>query len=351
MATITISNLSKWFGNQRVLSDIDLEVGHGEFIALLGPSGCGKTTLLRLIAGLETPNSGLIRLGDINITHLSPEKRNVALMFQSYALMPHMTVFENVRFPLRMKNEHSRADQGSRVKGALEQVQLSKLGGRYPRQLSGGQQQRVALARAIVAEPQVLLLDEPLSNLDARLRETMQIELKQLYQRLRMTTIFVTHDQSEALALADRVVLMHAGIIEQVGTPKNLYEKPKTVFSADFIGGANIIRIEVKFKGDQKFGTLPDGNTILLPSVEDLSEGSRPFMVRQESICFAPEGEDFIRLKGVIESQHFSGSVIKSIIRFGDTQISALTPVKDTPDTSGAVIFGMHRNDLIGLED
>ena len=350
MAAITISNLSKCFGKEKVLSDIDLDVRDGEFIALLGPSGCGKSTLLRLIAGLETPNSGLIRLGNREITHLPPEKRDVALMFQSYALMPHMTVFENVRFPLRMKNVLSRTDQGSRVKGALEQVQLSNLGGRYPSQLSGGQQQRVALARAIVAEPQVLLLDEPLSNLDARLRETMQIELKQLYQSLRMTTIFVTHDQAEALALADRVVLMHAGIIEQVGTPKDLYNRPKTVFAADFIGGANILWIEVGCMGNHFIGTLPDGSTISLSGRGDLAEGFRPFMIRQEAIRFAPEGEDVIRLEGVIESQHFSGSVIKSIIRFGDLQISAITPAKNTPERSGSIIFGMHYNDLIGID-
>ena len=351
MAAITISNLSKCFGNEKVLSDIDLEVRDGEFIALLGPSGCGKSTLLRLIAGLETPNSGLIRLGEREITHLPPEKRDVALMFQSYALMPHMTVFENVRFPLRMKNVLSRSDQGSRVEGALEQVQLGILGDRYPSQLSGGQQQRVALARAIVAEPQVLLLDEPLSNLDARLRETMQIELKQLYQSLQMTTIFVTHDQAEALALADRIVLMHAGFIEQVGTPKDLYNSPKTVFAADFIGGANILWIEVGCKGNHFIGTLTDGSTISLHGRGDLAVGSRPFMVRQESIRFMPEGDDVVRLEGVIESQHFSGSVIKSIIRFGDSQISVLTPANDTPERYGSIIFGMDYKDLIRLDD
>jgi len=350
VTTITITNLSKRFGSQLVLKNIKIDVGRGEFIALLGPSGCGKSTLLRLIAGLETPDSGSVKLGDRDITHLAPEKRDVALMFQSYALLPHMSVFENVRFPLRMKNVLSKADQALRVNSALQQVQLENYGERYPRQLSGGQQQRVALARAIVAEPQVLLLDEPLSNLDARLRENMQIELKQLYQRLQMTTIFVTHDQSEALALADRVVLMNEGIIEQVGTPQDLYERPKTVFAADFIGGANILWINVNFNGNKAVGKLSDGSIVSLPNLLERKEGLQPFMVRQEAIQFSPRDEDVISLKGVVESQHFSGSVIKSIIRFGDKQISAVTSVKETPDIYGNVIFGVHKSDLIPLE-
>lgn len=355
MVDIKLSALTKRFGSQEVLKDINLEIRQGEFIALLGPSGCGKSTLLRLIAGLESPNAGEIWIGEREVTRLPPEKRDVALMFQSYALMPHMTVFENIRFPLRMKNVLARAEQDSRVRDALDQVHLGGLGDRYPRQLSGGQQQRVALARAVVAEPKVLLLDEPLSNLDARLREDMQVELKRLYQRLKLTTVFVTHDQTEALALADRVILMNAGAIEQTSTPEDLYDRPRTVFAADFIGGANILKIDVSRAADAAdeamVGKLTDGTTFPLEPVDGLTKGTRNFMVRQEAITFDPQGQDMLRLSGVIEAQHFSGSVTKSIIQFGGAQISAVTPAKQTPAKTGPASFGWTLDDLVLLED
>ncbi|MBN7793632.1 ABC transporter ATP-binding protein [Microbacterium esteraromaticum] len=241
MTTLTISSLTKDFKSTQVLKGIDLAVESGEFISLLGPSGCGKTTLLRCIAGLESPTSGTIEIGGTDVTRLPPEKRHLGMMFQSYALFPHMTVVENVRFGLRMAGDKPKAEQRELSHRALERVQMGHLADRHPAQLSGGQQQRVALARAIAFEPRVLLLDEPLSNLDARLREDMQIELKELHRTLGLTTIFVTHDQEEAMSLSDRVVLMNGGVIEQEGAPTDLYGAPRSSFAADFIGSANLL--------------------------------------------------------------------------------------------------------------
>lgn len=241
MTTLTIASLTKDFKSTTVLKGIDLTVESGEFISLLGPSGCGKTTLLRCIAGLETPSGGVIEIGGTDVTRLPPEKRHLGMMFQSYALFPHMTVAENVRFGLRMAGDKPKSEQRALAVRALERVQMGHLADRFPAQLSGGQQQRVALARAIAFEPRVLLLDEPLSNLDARLREDMQIELKELHRALGLTTVFVTHDQEEAMSLSDRIVLMNAGRIEQEGAPTELYGAPRSSFAADFIGSANLL--------------------------------------------------------------------------------------------------------------
>ncbi len=240
MATLKIDNLEKRFGAVAVLRGMSLEIEDGALVSLLGPSGCGKSTLMRIVAGLESPSAGTVAIGDRNVVGMAPEKRNIALMFQSYALFPHMTVSDNVRFPLRMRNAGGRPEQTERATEALAMVQLESFADRFPGQLSGGQQQRVALARAIVSRPDVLMLDEPLSNLDARLREEMQMELIELHRRLRLTTLFVTHDQDEAMSLSDKVVLMREGRIEQEGPPDTLYDRPASAFAADFMGAANI---------------------------------------------------------------------------------------------------------------
>lgn len=351
MSDLKISTLSKTFGSQHVLNEISLNIADRDFVALLGPSGCGKSTLLRLIAGLERPDNGDILLGGRDITLLPPEKRDIALMFQSYALMPHMTVFENVRFPLRMKNAVTKIEQTDKVRQALAQVQLDPFADRYPRQLSGGQQQRVALARAIVAEPKVLLLDEPLSNLDARLREDMQIELKRLHRNLNLTTVFVTHDQTEALALADQVVLMNKGIIEQVDTPEALYARPRTVFAAQFVGAANVLDIDLQEKDGKIRGTLANGSTIDVPTATGLLPGGRKFMLRQEAVIFHPEGPDAVQLEGRIETQNFLGSATRSIIRIGDQKIVAVTPARQTPADGTTVTFGWNAADLLPLDE
>jgi iron(III) transport system ATP-binding protein len=237
---VTIEHMSFGYGRTPVLDDISLEVARGEFFAFLGPSGSGKTTLLRLIAGFGTPNSGRILIDERDLTRLPPWSRNVGMVFQSYALWPHMTVAKNVAFGLE-RRKFSRAEIERKVRGALDLVGLGALADRRPAQLSGGQQQRVALARTLVIEPEVLLLDEPLSNLDARLRVDMRSELRQLQRKLGITAIYVTHDQEEANAVADRIAVLDQGRIQQIGTPLDLYDRPANRFVATFVGTANLI--------------------------------------------------------------------------------------------------------------
>ena len=240
MARVRLSALRKTFGQTVAVEHFDLEVGEGEFVALLGPSGCGKTTVMRMIAGITEPDRGEVHLGAMRVDGLPPEKRNVGLVFQSYALFPHMTVADNVSFGLRMRGI-AKSEIRRRLDEGLAVVDLTALAKRYPRELSGGQQQRVALARALVIEPNVLLLDEPLSNLDAKLREHLREDIRALQRRLGTTAIYVTHDQSEAMALADRVVLMNAGRIVEMGPPRDLYRLPRHRFTAEFLGHTNII--------------------------------------------------------------------------------------------------------------
>jgi spermidine/putrescine transport system ATP-binding protein len=240
MAIITVSGVSKGFGATRAVDDVSLSIAEGEFFALLGPSGCGKTTLLRMLAGLETPDAGTIRIDGADMAGVPPDKRPVNMVFQNYAVFPHMSVADNIGYGLKVKGVAA-AERARRVKSALALVKLEGLGGRSPAQLSGGQRQRVALARALVLEPRVLLLDEPLSALDARLREAMRGELAELQRRLGITFVIVTHDQDEALAMATRCAVMHAGRLEQVATPAELYEAPASRFVAGFIGAVNIL--------------------------------------------------------------------------------------------------------------
>lgn len=241
---IEFRNVSKHYHDHPVLHNISFEVRNGEFLTLLGPSGCGKTTLLRLLSGFEEPSSGNILIDGKDVNGLPPQERHVNTVFQSYALFPHMTVFDNVAFGLRCKHL-SKTEIATRVSEALQMVKLSHLANRKPHQLSGGQQQRVAIARAVVNKPLVLLLDEPLSSLDYRLRKMMQIELKQLQTQLGITFIFVTHDQEEALSMSDRVVVMQEGVIEQIGTPREVYEEPQSLQVAEFIGEANIFQAKI----------------------------------------------------------------------------------------------------------
>ncbi len=238
-SVLSIRGLSKAFGGHVVLTDFSLDISQGEFVTLLGPSGCGKTTLLRLVAGFEKPDSGSVFLEGSDISSLPPEKRQVNTVFQSYALFPHMTVADNVAFGLQLKGLKG-IRLSERVGGALDQVRMGDLADRYPGQLSGGQQQRVAIARAVVNTPRVLLLDEPLSALDARLRRDMQVELKRLQRELGIAFILVTHDQEEALSMSDRVVVMQDGNIAQIGTPREVYEDPTSLYVARFIGDINL---------------------------------------------------------------------------------------------------------------
>lgn len=321
MATVDLSAIDKSFGTSQVLHGISLSVASGEFVGLLGPSGCGKTTLLRIIAGLETADAGRVAIAGRDVTDTPPEKRDIAMMFQSYALLPHMSVHENVRFPLRMRKRGDRAEQDRKVKTALDVVRMSHLAERMPRQLSGGQQQRVALARAIVSDPQVLLLDEPLSNLDARLREDMQIELIELHQRLGLTTIFVTHDQEEALSLSSKVVLMNAGRIEQSGTPADIYAAPRTSFASDFIGAANLVPAEIVHRDGEAFAVLAEN--VAIPCDPALPGGKHTLVLRQEDLQIhkTPAAGGF---PAVVEARVFLGARVRYMLRVGEHRLKAL---------------------------
>jgi len=256
VSAIQLEGIEKKWGASRALDGIGFSADEGSFVVLLGPSGCGKSTTLRLIAGLDTPTAGTIRIGGRDVTHLPPAARGISMVFQSYALFPHMTVAENIVFGLRVRRVHDRA---ARLARAAELLGLETLLERKPSQLSGGQQQRVALGRAIVAQAPVCLMDEPLSNLDAQLRGEMRREIRSLQRRLGMTMVYVTHDQTEAMTMADRVVLLRAGRIEQVGTPEELYAKPATAFTASFIGAPPM---NLMPRGDRVIGVRPEDMTI-----------------------------------------------------------------------------------------
>lgn len=280
---IELVSVCKTFGDFRAVNDVSLSVPKGEFVSLLGPSGCGKTTTLNMIAGFQEPTSGEIRIRGKSQTRTPPEKRNIGLVFQNYALFPHMTVAENVGFGLRMKGA-PRAEIDQAVKASLKSVHLEGLDARYPKELSGGQQQRTALARAIAPKPSVLLLDEPLSNLDLKLREAMRVELKEIQEKLGMTFVYVTHDQEEAMAMSDRVVVMAGGVIAQQGRPEAIYNSPATSFVADFIGKSNILPVAVKqAAGDRR--EISIGGTPLTLRVE----GDASMLAAAKFCCIRPE--------------------------------------------------------------
>jgi ABC-type Fe3+/spermidine/putrescine transport system ATPase subunit len=286
---LTVRRLRKSFGAVAAVDDVSLDAAPGEFVSLLGPSGCGKSTLLRMVAGLVEPDGGQVVLAGEDITRVAVHRRNLGLVFQSYALFPHMTVFENVAFGLRRRGVAA-PEMGPRVERMLDLVRLGPLGARHPRELSGGQQQRVALARALVTEPRVLLLDEPLSNLDALLRDEMRVELKRLQERLGTTMIFVTHDQAEALILSDRVVVMEAGRVEQVGRPEEVYRRPATAFVARFLGRANFLAGTVAEIGPAATVVGLDGGlSVVAAPRAGLAPGQAVHVaIRQEAIRIEP---------------------------------------------------------------
>lgn len=325
MADLVIDDVVKSFGDKEVLKGISLDIPTGKFISLLGPSGCGKTTLLRCIAGLETVDSGRIIVGGDDVTRKPPEDRRLSLMFQSYALFPHMTVRDNVRFPLRMmgKAGGTGRQQRDRAEEALEKVRLGDLGSRMPRQLSGGQQQRVALARAIVSNPRVLLLDEPLSNLDARLREDMQIELTEIQRQIGITTVLVTHDQHEALSMSDTVVLMREGSIEQVGTPEDLYAAPESPYVAEFIGASNLLEVDVVESADGVHGVLPSGDRI--PVADGTRPGRTMLVLRQERFTVGePVGS--AQLPVEVRARVFRGGDLQLVVAHEDAEYKVVVP-------------------------
>src|SRR6201996_1635303 len=260
MASVTLTALRKDYAGTQVIHGIDCAIADGEFVVIVGPSGCGKSTLLRMIAGLEAVSSGELRIGDRVVNKVEPKDRDIAMVFQNYALYPHMSVFDNMAYGLRIRGL-SEAEIRSRVDKAAAILQLEALLERKPRAMSGGQRQRVAMGRAIVRDPQVFLFDEPLSNLDAKLRVAMRTEIKELHQRLKTTTVYVTHDQIEAMTMADKIVVMRDGVVEQMGAPLDLYDRPATLFVAGFIGSPsmNLLKGAVKVNGTAGFGGANGG--------------------------------------------------------------------------------------------
>ncbi|MBL0936749.1 MAG: ABC transporter ATP-binding protein [Rhizobiaceae bacterium] len=327
MSRLVLEHVEKRYGTVPVVKDVSLTIEEGEFVSLLGPSGCGKTTILRMVAGLVEPSAGSIRIGEKDVTNLPPNKRQIGLVFQSYALFPHLTVFENVAFGLRRQGESGNGFS-ARVREALALVRLADYGERYPRQLSGGQQQRVAMARAIAPRPRVLLFDEPLSNLDAKLRDEMQIELKRLQAELAITTLFVTHDQSEALSLSDRVCVMHDGIIQQYAPPEDIYHRPATAFVASFIGKPNRLSGTVAGNGADGRIDCGQGLTIRAAAVAARAGSAVDVFIRQEAIRLSttPEAADNA-LAGTVAMRSFSGAHVQYVVRLPNgTELVVETP-------------------------
>ncbi|SEM03852.1 putative spermidine/putrescine transport system ATP-binding protein [Variovorax sp. YR750] len=300
MSFLELKGLSKRYGDAVAVGAFDLSVAKGEFVSLLGPSGCGKTTTLQMVAGFAEPTTGRILLDGADITNVKPNRRGLGIVFQNYALFPHMTVADNVAFGLEMQGVPS-GERRKRVTSTLELVHLGPMAARYPRELSGGQRQRVALARALAIQPPVLLLDEPMGALDAKLREEMQIELRALQHRVGVTTIMVTHDQAEAMTLSDRVVLMNKGSIEQVGRPFEMYERPNGRFSSTFLGKANVFEVSRAHSG----APVQVGSH-QLPVSDATTVGDLEYIVRPEKISFAAEADAIV--KGRVSARVFLGN-------------------------------------------
>ncbi|HEX4752975.1 MAG TPA: ABC transporter ATP-binding protein [Solirubrobacterales bacterium] len=315
---VRLESLEKRFEDVIAVDSIDLEIGAGEFFSLLGPSGCGKTTTLRLIAGFERPTSGDVRLDGESLAAVPPDRRNVNTVFQSYALFPHLDVLANVAFGMRYQKV-ARKERERRAKEALELVELGDYAKRRPHQLSGGQQQRVALARALVLRPAVLLLDEPLGALDAKIRRQLRIELKALQEEVGTTFIFVTHDQEEALSMSDRIAVMHEGRVDQVGTPREIYEGPATLFVADFLGVANVMDVEV-VTSDGRGCRLRVGTRELWAECGDLgATGAASAVVRPERLRVMPHGETGENcIPGMIDRTIYVGSNLQVMIRLAN---------------------------------
>jgi len=318
MAYLTLSNISKQFADSFAVQDFNLEIEKGEFVSFLGPSGCGKTTTLRMVAGFEIPTSGTITLDGKDITDKAPNQRNVGMIFQAYALFPNMTVAQNIGFGLRVRKEPESAVK-ERVQEMINLINLEKHANKYPYQLSGGQQQRVSLARALAIRPDVLLLDEPLSALDAKIRISLRAEIRAIQKRLGITAIFVTHDQEEALSISDRIVVMNEGMMEQVGTPFEIYNFPKTHFVANFVGALNTVVAEIS---DPATGALNvDG--IQFISAADMSpyhKGDKVrIAIRPERLGLASQLKKANVVDGSIENITFLGSVVRVQVKIGYT--------------------------------
>jgi iron(III) transport system ATP-binding protein len=317
VSQVSIEHVYKRFGKVTAVGDFNLQVADGEFVSLLGPSGCGKTTTLRMVAGFERTTEGKITIGEKVVnnhedgTFVPPEKRDIGMVFQSYAVWPHMTVFQNVEYPLKIQKV-DKAERDKKVQNILDMVHLGEYGERYPNQLSGGQQQRVALARALVANPSLLLLDEPLSNLDAKLRESMRFEISALQKRLGITVIYVTHDQSEAMTMSNRIVVMSAGVVQQIGKPYDIYTKPANKMVADFIGLVNFLPGVVK--GDRAF---LEGTEVSFANDKNLT-GNVTIAVRPENIKLSKTGGI---VQGTMKHRFYLGDSVDYRVQVGDKHV------------------------------
>ncbi|TRY23719.1 ABC transporter ATP-binding protein [Brevibacillus sp. LEMMJ03] len=345
MGSVRIEHLHKQFNGITALEDVNLEIREGEFFALLGPSGCGKTTTMRCVAGFESPTAGKIFIGERDVSHVPANQRNCGMVFQSYALFPHLSVFENVAYSLQVRRFYQGGlgtklsvlahmlnrklgkvdkDTEKKVRDALDFVELGHLADRLPGQLSGGQQQRVALARALIMEPAVLLMDEPLSNLDKKLRSSMRVTIRRIQQKVGITTIFVTHDQEEAMSMADRVAVMQGGRLVQVDTPTALYSQPASTFVADFVGASNIFKATVKESGEA--GTVlqlvGDG---VIRSAFPTNRSEVDVIIRPESIRLFADGAQVDTgdnlLEGTISMSTYLGSIIRYDVQVGELQV------------------------------
>lgn len=325
---VTLDGIVKEFGATRVLHGIDLDIAPGEFVSLLGPSGCGKTTLLRILAGLELASAGTVTLGGRDVSRVPTNKRDIGMVFQSYSLFPHLRVIDNTAFGLRRRGVASR-EAASRAQDALELVGLGHLADRYPHQLSGGQQQRVALARALVTEPRVLLLDEPLSALDAKVRVQLRDEIRRIQLRLGITTVFVTHDQEEALAVSDRIAVMNAGRIEQIGTPEDLYLQPASPAVAAFVGLSSIAPGVSDGSSVQVWGTS-------IPVVGESPTGAVDVFLRPENVRIVVGGEPGV--DATVQESTFLGSFRRTLVRTADgTMVAVQHPAHERVHYEDAV--------------
>ena len=360
MPGISIRSLLKKFGDLTALNAISFDVAEGEVVSILGPSGCGKTTTLRCVAGLERGDSGQIFIQDRLVSdfsknyYLPPDQRDIGMVFQSYAIWPHMTVFKNVAYPL-VSRRASKDNINKMVKETLSLVGMQDFADRPATKLSGGQQQRVALARALVAEPEVLLLDEPLSNLDAKLRDQTRFEVRQIQRRLGVTALYVTHDQGEAMAISDRIVVMNQGKIEQIGPPKQIYQQPSSTFVADFVGSSNFFDVSILGTGSEGYlmAALNNGQNILIPQTE-VKEKKITISLRPQFCTVLPETASRIegenRLKGQITRITYFGERSEALIDIGQNRLTVYIPLGMNFNTNDRVQVGFSPQNCIPLK-
>ncbi len=308
MSFLSISDATKSFGANTVVKGFDLAIQKGEFVSFLGPSGCGKTTVLRMIAGFETPTTGKVMIDGRDVTQLAPNKRRIGMVFQSYALFPNMNVFGNIAFGLKVAGL-SKTETEDRVQEMLKLIGLEHLAARYPYEMSGGQQQRVALARALAPRPQVLLLDEPLSALDAKIRVSLREEIRDIQRKLGITTVFVTHDQEEAMSISDRMVVMNSGRADQIGSPAEIYNRPSTSFVAGFVGTLNILKAKVTDLAQRQ--VFVGGKTIVLNERIKSSDSNLLLALRPEALSLTPSARQDVAVEGTVSHVNFMGSVIR----------------------------------------